>query len=105
MKLKGHVPRVLGKSRFCRRLHRLADFVLALFFYLGKRLKDVAGAATYRLGSFPVQVCDSYVDLRVNFKNKHFINLRIRWRIPESNFLTNCPCINGKIERLTFGVM
>ncbi|RPD51457.1 IS982 family transposase [Paracnuella aquatica] len=59
MKLKGYVPGMLGKSRFCRRLHRLSDFMLALFFYLGKRLKDMAGAATYRLDSFPVAVCDN----------------------------------------------
>jgi hypothetical protein len=59
MKLKGYVPGMLGKSRFCRRLHRLSDFLLALFFYLGKKLKDIAGAATYRLDSFPVPVCDN----------------------------------------------
>ena len=59
MKLKGYVPHMLGKSRFCRRLHRLSDFLLTLFFYLGKRFKDVAGAATYRLDSFPVAVCDN----------------------------------------------
>jgi hypothetical protein len=59
MKMMGYVPQMLGKSRFCRRLHRLADFVLALFFHLGKQLKDVAGAATYRLDSFPVAVCDN----------------------------------------------
>lgn len=59
MKLKGYVPGMLGKSRFCRRLHRLSDFMLALFYDLGKRLKDMAGAATYRLDSFPVQVCDN----------------------------------------------
>lgn len=59
MKMKGYVPGMLGKSRFSRRLHRLSDFVLALFFYLGKRLKDMAGAAVYRLDSFPVQVCDN----------------------------------------------
>jgi hypothetical protein len=59
MKLKGYVPGMLGKSRFCRRLHRLSDFLLTLFFHLGKKLKDIAGAATYRLDSFPVQVCDN----------------------------------------------
>lgn len=59
MKLKGYVPAMLSKSRFCRRLHRLADFMLALLFHLGKKLKDMAGAATYRLDSFPVQVCDN----------------------------------------------
>lgn len=59
MKMTGYVPNMLGKSRFCRRLHRLSEFLLALFFYLGKRLKDMAGAATYRLDSFPVAVCDN----------------------------------------------
>lgn len=59
MKMKGYVPCMLGKSRFCRRLHRLSDFVLTLFFYLGKNLKDMAGAAPYRLDSFPVAVCDN----------------------------------------------
>ncbi len=52
MKLKGYVPRMLGKSRFSRRLHRLSDFLLAMFYDMGKRLKDLAGAATYRLDSF-----------------------------------------------------
>jgi hypothetical protein len=59
MKLKGYVPRMLSKSRFSRRLHRLSDFLLALFYRLGKRLKDLAGATTYRLDSFPVPVCDN----------------------------------------------
>jgi hypothetical protein len=59
MKMQGYVPCMLSKSRLCRRLHRLADVLLPLFFYLGKRLKDVAGAATYRLDSFPVAVCDN----------------------------------------------
>lgn len=77
MKVKGYVPGILGKSRFCRRLHRLADFMLSLFFYLGKRLKDMAGAAIYRLDSFPVAVCDN---IRINrckvlqnevFRGKH----------------------------------
>jgi hypothetical protein len=59
MKMKGYVPHMLGKSRFCRRLHRLSEFLLALFYDMGKRLKDMAGAATYRLDSFPVAVCDN----------------------------------------------
>ncbi|MBD0350631.1 MAG: hypothetical protein ICV65_05710, partial [Flavisolibacter sp.] len=45
MQLKGYVPHMLGKSRFSRRLHRLADFLLAMFYGLGKQLKDMAGAA------------------------------------------------------------
>jgi hypothetical protein len=59
MKLNAYVPRMLDKSQFCRRLHRLSDFLLALFYTLGKRLKDIAGATAYRLDSFPVAVCDN----------------------------------------------
>ncbi len=59
MKLKGYVPQMLGKSRFCRRLHRLSDLLLFLFSVMGKQLKDMAGAANYRLDSFPVAVCDN----------------------------------------------
>lgn len=59
MQIKGYVPSMLDKSQFCRRLHRLSDFLLALFYALGKQLKDLAGAADYRLDSFPVAVCDN----------------------------------------------
>jgi hypothetical protein len=59
MKMKRYVPGMLDKSQFCRRLHRLADFLLAMFYALGKRLKDLAGAADYQLDSFPVAVCDN----------------------------------------------
>lgn len=59
MQIKGYIPSMLDKSQFCRRLHRLSDFLLALFYTLGKRLKDLAGATDYRLDSFPVAVCDN----------------------------------------------
>ena len=59
MKLKGYVPQMLEKSRFCRRLHRLSDLLVQMFFQLGKGLKDMAGAATYRLDSFAVAACDN----------------------------------------------
>lgn len=63
MKLKGYVPAMLEKSGFCRRLHRLSDLLLSMFYQLGKDLKDVAGASAYRLDSFPVAVCDN---IRIN---------------------------------------
>lgn len=59
MRMQHYVPQMLDKSRYCRRLHRLADFLLALFYTLGTQLKDLAGAANYRLDSFPVAVCDN----------------------------------------------
>jgi hypothetical protein len=77
MKLKGYVPQMLEKSRFCRRLHRLSDLLVSMFYQLGKDLKDMAGATDYRLDSFPVAVCDN---IRINrskilkgeqFRGKH----------------------------------
>ena len=37
--MKRHMPRVLEKSRFCRRLHRLSNLLISLFYWLGKDLK------------------------------------------------------------------
>lgn len=59
MKMKGYVPAMLDKSRFCRRLHRISDLLMTLFFDMGQHLKDMAGAAEYVLDSFPVPVCDN----------------------------------------------
>jgi len=59
MKMKGYIPQMLGKSRYCRRLHRLSDFLLTMFFQLGTDLKSMAGAESYQLDSFPVAVCDN----------------------------------------------
>jgi hypothetical protein len=58
MRLKGYVPHMLEKSRFCRRLHRLSDLLFSMFYQLGQHLKDVAGAADYVLDSFPLQACE-----------------------------------------------
>jgi hypothetical protein len=59
MKIKGYIPDMLDKSRFCRRLHRLSDLLLAMFYQMGQYLKDIAGASTYILDSFPVAICDN----------------------------------------------
>ncbi len=59
MKLKGYVPAMLQKSRYSRRLHRLSDLLVSMFFQLGQHVKDMAGAADYVLDSFPVAVCQN----------------------------------------------
>jgi hypothetical protein len=59
MKMSGNVPGMLDKSRYCRRLHRLADFLVTMLYAMGRQLKDMDGAADYRLDSFPVAVCDN----------------------------------------------
>jgi hypothetical protein len=49
---------MLEKSRFCRRLHRLSDLLLTMFYQLGQHLKDRAGATDYQLDSFPLEACE-----------------------------------------------
>src|SRR5579875_347456 len=74
MQMQGYVPGMLSKSRYCRRLHRLSDFMLALLFHLGTKLKEVAGAAAYQLDSFPVAVCDN-----VRFQNSKLFDGKTFW--------------------------
>lgn len=55
----GLMPRMLSRSRFCRRLHRVADLTLSLFHQLGLVLKQANASTQYLLDSFPVPVCDN----------------------------------------------
>ena len=71
MKLTKLSLKMLDKSRFCRRLHQLEPLLCSLFFQLGQYLKDISGARSYIIDSFPVAVCD---------------NIRI----------TNCKLLKGK---------
>jgi len=59
MKMAGMIPAMLGKSRFCRRLHQLEGLLCSLFFQIGHQLKSIAGASDYVIDSFPVAVCDN----------------------------------------------
>jgi hypothetical protein len=59
MKMSGYMPAMVDKSRFCRRLHRVSDLVMSMFFEMSQHLKDMAGATDYVLDSLPVAVCDN----------------------------------------------
>jgi len=53
------MKRLLSRSRFSRRLGRLADLIARLFHQLGSVLKDLHWESRYLLDSFPVSVCDN----------------------------------------------
>lgn len=53
------IPKMLGKSRFSRRWHRLFLPLLDLFDYLGTILKSLNSSSEYMLDSFPVPICDN----------------------------------------------
>jgi len=59
MQMTGLIPRMLDKSRFCRRLHQLEMLLCMLFYQVGQHIKDMAGAGDYVIDSFPVAVCDN----------------------------------------------
>lgn len=55
----GLIKRLLSRSRFSRRVNRLADLIHLLFHQLGSILKDFHWESRYVLDSFPVAVCDN----------------------------------------------
>ena len=57
---QGYVPRMLGKSRFSRRLHRIKPFFLTLFSILGEHWKALNEESIYSIDTFPIPVCDNY---------------------------------------------
>ncbi len=55
----GLMKRLLSRSRFSRRVNRLADLIHLLFHKLGSVLKQLHSESRYLLDSFPVPVCDN----------------------------------------------
>jgi len=53
------ILRMLGKSRFSRRLNRLDHLLVLLFALLGESWKQLNPEQIYSLDSFPVPVCDN----------------------------------------------
>jgi len=53
------IPQMLGKSRFCRRLHKVGDLIMRVFLLLGLALKETSASPRYLLDSFPVALCDN----------------------------------------------
>ena len=55
-----YVPRMLSRSRFNRRLHRLTPVFLTLFGELAQVWKHLNTEMVYVLDSFPIAACDNY---------------------------------------------
>jgi hypothetical protein len=56
----GYIPNMLSKSRFNRRLHRIAALFLTLFLRLGETWKNLNENSVYVIDSYPIAVCDNY---------------------------------------------
>jgi hypothetical protein len=59
MKSHGHIPKMLDKSRFNRRLHAIGRLLYDLFTQVGLYLKQMRCELHYIIDSFPVAVCDN----------------------------------------------
>ena len=57
---QGYIPRMLHKSRFSRRLHRVKPQFLTLFAVLAEVWKQSNPDGIYAIDTFPVPVCDNY---------------------------------------------
>jgi len=55
-----HIPNMLSRSRFNRRLHWIADLFLTLFLYLGETWRKLNEKSVYVIDSYPIAVCDNY---------------------------------------------
>jgi hypothetical protein len=63
LKQSGLMPRMLSKSRLCRRLHQVEELAISLFHQLGWVFKQANTSTQYLLDSFPVELCD---DIRIS---------------------------------------
>lgn len=59
MKQYGFIPNMLGKSRFNRRLHKIAKLLYEIFEIVSSYFKDFCCEMHYIIDSFPVAVCNS----------------------------------------------
>lgn len=56
----GYIPKMLEKSRFNRRQHKIAELFLVVFDLLGDFWKQWNEKSVYVIDSFPVSACDNY---------------------------------------------
>jgi len=56
-----YIPNMLSRSRFNRRLHRIAELLFfTLFLRLGEHWKNLNERSVYVIDSYPIAVCDNY---------------------------------------------
>ena len=60
----GYIPKMLGRSRFNRRLHKISDLFLIVFDLLGEVWKQLNEESVYVIDSFPIAACDNYRIMR-----------------------------------------
>ena len=56
---QGYIPKMISKSQFSRRLHRLDALFVTLFRVLGEPFKELNTESVYVIDSAPIAVCDN----------------------------------------------
>jgi len=109
----GYIPRMLSKSRFSRRLHRIKPFFLTLFSVLGEYWKSLNEDSIYSIDTFPIIACDNYRIPRAKLyqgeqyrgyqasKKRYFYGLKLHLLVtqdgqPVEFFLTPGNCFDGE---------
>src|SRR5215211_6214825 len=90
-----YIPNMVSRSRFNRRLHRIAELFLTLFLRLGETWKNLNEKSVYVIDSYPISVCDNYRIKRskiyhgedwrgyIASKKRYFYGLRIHILVTE----------------------
>ena len=117
LKQHGYIPRMVSKSRFNRRLHRIKEIFISMFNLLGEIWKTLNTDAIYVIDSIPIPVCDhirirrskisSHEDFRgyQASKKRYFYGLKVHLMVtqagqPVACFLT--PGGFGDVEALKY---
>ena len=110
---QGYVPKMLGKSRFSRRLHRLKHFFVTVFNLLAEYWKQQNEGQVYSVDTFPVPACDNYRIARAKLfqkqafrgyqasKKRYYYGLKLHLMATEAGhpvefFLTPANMYDGK---------
>ncbi|MDT5271194.1 MAG: hypothetical protein QOH49_3380 [Acidobacteriota bacterium] len=106
----GMMPRMLSRSRFSRRLSRLADIIGLLFHQLGLVIKELNIESRYSLDSFPVAVCDNIRIPRCRLargeefrgysasKRRYFYGLRVQVVVTVDGLPVECCILPGSLS-------
>lgn len=107
LKQHGYIPRMLSKSRFSRRLHRMQEIFVILFDLLGQTWKTLNKDSLYIIDSVPIAVCDNirirrskiYSDEKYRgykaSKKRYFYGLKIHLMVTSDGQPVECFLTHG----------
>ena len=107
LKEQGYIPRMLSKSRFSRRLHRIKNIFVSLFNLLAQVWKTLSVDSIYIIDSVPISVCDNIRISRSKIypdekhrgyqasKKRYFYGLKIHLMVTSDGHPVECLLTHG----------